>query len=172
MKEPSFLRSCRNDYAKLAELKGPSGIETTIIQSLNKTLLLLVKKGLLDFQSLKACNGPNPKHSIQPGVYIHVIYHAEDPTTIGIYIGQALKMGARISEHEKDREVIKNLRKPRRRKGKPQKHTHHIKFWHQDGIRDFWLVVGQFFFDQLANLLTDGNVCEKSLSSLVVFFTM
>jgi len=72
------------------------------------------------------------------------MYHPKDPTIVGIYIGQAMKIGARISEHEKDLDVVKNLRKPRRRKGKPKNQTRHIKFWHQGGIHDFWLVFGQF----------------------------
>jgi hypothetical protein len=144
MKEPHFLRNWHKDYAKLAESKGAGGIETTIIQGLNKSLRPLVETGQLDLQSLRACNGLKPKHSARPGVYIHVMYHPKDPTIVGIYIGQAMKMGARISDHEKDLEVVKNLRKPRRRKGKPRNHTRHIKFWHQGGIHDFWLVFGQF----------------------------
>jgi hypothetical protein len=56
------------------------------------------------------------------------MYHPKDLTIVGIYIGQVIKMGVRISEHEKDLEVVKNLRKPRRRKGKPRNHIRHIKF--------------------------------------------
>jgi hypothetical protein len=56
------------------------------------------------------------------------MYHPKDLTIVGIYIGQVIKMGVRISEHEKDLEVVKNLRKPRRRKEKPRNHIRHIKF--------------------------------------------
>ncbi len=44
----------------------------------------------------------------------------------------------------RDLEVVKNLRKLRRRKWKPRDHAYHIKFWHQGGIHDFWLAFVPF----------------------------
>jgi hypothetical protein len=108
MKSPPLLRNWRSDYAGLADSKGTSGIETTIIQSLDSRLRLLVETRLLDLESLGACNGLNPRDTERPGVYIHVMYNPMDHSIVGAYTGQAMNMSRRISEHEKALENAQN----------------------------------------------------------------
>lgn len=120
---------------------GTETIRDQVLASLDRDLLNLIETRELRPETLKELKVKKPGISNRPGIYVHIIYNPDDLNVVGIYVGSAKWLVARIKIHKMEQKKVnrRQEREGRQRKTKTRSPTVHQRFWAREGYRDFWL---------------------------------
>jgi hypothetical protein len=80
---------------------------------LDRDLLNLIETRELRPETLKELKVKKPGISNRPGIYVHIIYNPDDLNVVGIYVGSAKWLVARIKIHKMEQKKV-NRRQERR----------------------------------------------------------
>ncbi|RKL39779.1 hypothetical protein BFJ72_g6507 [Fusarium proliferatum] len=128
---------------------GVEAAENMIQGCSSKDLHNLAEVGVLTASTLAGFSFAKAKVWNSNGVYAHIIIDPDDDEYVGVYIGSALCVSARIKDHERDFKLSKKASKGRSLTGSTTRRSRrvlrftHIKFWgRRPGIQSFWILLG------------------------------
>lgn len=118
-------------YERFVEAHGLHTIKDEILQALDADIGNLLDQRSVNLEKLKACTKRDAKACNISGAYMHVMYDPNDSEVIGVYIGTCTYVSDRIRSHIKTKgNVVRS------------KQGLHYRFWNQEGIQDFWIILG------------------------------
>ncbi|KAF5691991.1 hypothetical protein FCIRC_177 [Fusarium circinatum] len=124
---------------------GMEAAEEMIKDCSSEDLHGLAEVGVLTASTLSSFSFAKAEKWNSNGVYAHIIIDPHDDKYVGVYIGSALCISARIKGHERDFKLSKNVSKTDGAKRRSQRvlRFSHIKFWgRRPGLQSFWILLG------------------------------
>ncbi|KAG5757314.1 hypothetical protein H9Q70_000165 [Fusarium xylarioides] len=124
---------------------GMEATEKIIKKCSSEDLHSLAEVGVLTASTLAAFSFTKAKKWNSNGVYVHIIIDPADGKFVGVYVGSALCVSARIKSHERDFKRSKTVSKAdgTKRRSRRVLRSTHIKFWGQrPGTQSFWILLG------------------------------
>ncbi|KAG5792660.1 hypothetical protein H9Q69_008282 [Fusarium xylarioides] len=124
---------------------GMEATEKIIKKCSSEDLHSLAEVGVLTASTLAAFSFTKAKKWNSNGVYVHIIIDPADGKFVGVYVGSALCVSARIKSHGRDFKRSKTVSKTdgTKRRSRRVLRSTHIKFWGQrPGTQSFWILLG------------------------------